>query len=166
MDIFVVRDFIQQFGLYLQVMACLAYILNFRRADTFVYLCVGILLLTPAHYVYEQYLLELAILPENQAFVRNAWYIGFAITDIAFVAIVVLLARKAQLKFDFASKVLAYSFVSLAFIQLFRYVDRIVLETDMLGWFYRTSVPTINSGVTLLIVVFTLGMIAADGRRD
>ncbi|WP_100642979.1 hypothetical protein [Alteromonas facilis] len=165
MNLATVQDFIQQFGLYMQLMACLAYILNFRRVDTFVSLCVGILLLTPSQFLFERYLLELAIEPTNKEMVRNLWYIGFAISDMVFVAIVALIAHFQNLKFDFTSKILAFSFLGMAWIQLFRYVDRIVIETDMLGEFYRASIPAINISVTIVIVVFTLGMIAADGAR-
>ena len=161
-----IQDFIQQFGLYMQVMAVLAYIMNFRRIDTFVYLWVGILLITPSQYVYELYLLELAIQPENQALVRNIWYIGFAISDMVLVAIVALIARAQKLKFDFASNILAFSFISMAWVQLVRYVDHIMIETDVLGQFYSASIPTIHIMVTIVIVVFTLVMIAADGSRS
>lgn len=160
-----IQDFIQQFGLYMQVMACLAYMMNFRRADTFVYLCVGILLLTPAQYLFEQYLLDLAVYPENQAMVRNLWYVGFALSDMVFIVVVALIARAQKLQFDLASKILAFSFISMAWIQLIRYVDRIMMETDVLGQFYSTSIPSINIMVTIVIVVFSLGMIAADGSR-
>lgn len=165
MDIIQIRDSIQHYELYMQLTACMAYIIRFRTADTFVYLCVGVLVLTPIHIVYEKQLLELATNPDYRALVRNIWYIGYALTDVLLVVSVVYIAKKEKLKFDYASRLMAISFLALATVQVVRYIDRIILETDVLGAAYSIAIPTINIGVTFTIIFASLAAIAVGTVR-
>lgn len=165
MDIIQLRDSIQHYELYMQLIACMAYIIRFRTADTFVYMCVGILVLTPIHIVYEKQLLELATDPEYRALVRNIWYIGYALTNVLLVTAVVLISKKEGLKFDYASRLMATSFLTLAVIQVVRYIDRIVIETDLLGVAYSIAIPTINLGVTFTIIFASIAAIVVGAAR-
>ncbi|MDM7861138.1 hypothetical protein QTP81_11065 [Alteromonas sp. ASW11-36] len=158
MDLDSIKDYIQEYGLYIQLFACMAYILKFRAADTFVYMCIGILLLSPLHILYQNQLLALAQNEEYRGLVRNLWYFGFALTDIMMVLIVIGLSKRDNLKFDTASKVMAGAFITMAVIQILGYIDQVVTETDYLADFYMTSIPLINIGVT--IVIFSTALAA------
>lgn len=157
MDIVLLREYIQHYGLYMQLAACLAYIWRFKTADAFVYMCVGILLLTPLHVVYENYLLALSENEDMRTLVRNLWYFGFALTDIMLVAIVIHLTKKEHIKLNLTTKALMASFLLMALIQIAGYVDQVVINTDYLANFYMASIPIINIGVTIIIVSFSAG---------
>ena len=166
MDLDSIKDHIQQYGLYIQLIACLAYIWRFKTADAFVYMCVGILVLTPLHVVYETKLLALSENEEMRSLVRNLWYFGFAVTDIMLVAIVVHLTKKGKVQLDYPTKALMASFLLMAVIQFAGYVDQVVTNTDYLANFYMTSIPVINIGVTIIIASFSAGAFVASFVND
>lgn len=162
MDLELLRDYIQTYELYIQLSAFIAYVARFRTADTFVYMCVGILILMPLHFVYEKELLALAQQEEYRPLVRNLWYFGFGMTDILLVWTVAGIARKEKLKFDIASIIIAGCFILLAIIQLIGYVDHVITETHYFADFYMASIPIINVFVTSLIAVSSAAAIAAS----
>jgi len=166
MDLDSIKEQIQYYGLYIQLIACLAYIWRFKAADAFVYMCVGILILTPLHVVYENYLLALSENEAMRALVRNLWYFGFAVTDILLVAIVVHLTKKGQVTLNLTTKALMASFLLMALIQVAGYIDQVVINTDYLADFYMTSIPMINIGVTIIIVSFAAGSFVASLMSD
>lgn len=133
--------------------------MNFRVMNTFSVSVVGILLLTSVHFVFEKEMLELAKDESMQALVRNAWYLFFALTNALLIVIVTLYAKAKKLEFDIASKLLMYSFVALSLMQIARYLDRLVLESNVLGNLYSISIPSINITVTLLIFFYAFGSI-------
>lgn len=166
MDIVLLREYIQHYGLYMQLIAFIAYIWRFKTVDAFVYMCIGILVMTPLHVVYENYLLALSENESMRTLVRNLWYFGFALTDVLLVTIVVLLTKKGQVKLDLTTKALMASFILMAFIQVAGYVDQVVINADYLANFYMTSIPIINIGVTIIIVSFAAGAFVASFVSD
>lgn len=166
MDIDLVKDYIQEYGLYIQLFACMAYVAKFKAADSFVVMVVGILLLGPAHLLYQNLLLDLAQLEQNRVMVRNLWYFGFAATDIMMVFIVYGLCTRWKLKFDVASKLMAGAFVTMAMIQVIGYIDQVITETNYLADFYMTSIPLINIGVTIVILSTALATVLVSMFYD
>lgn len=162
MELNLIRDFIQHYGLYMQMVACLAYIWRFRVIDAFTYICAGILILTPLHVVYGKTLLELAQNEEMRGLVRNLWYLGFALTDVLLVVVIAHISKKERLKLDFPTKALMFIYLLLAAIQLIGYVDQVITKTDYLANFYMVSIPVINLIVTAIIVTASLGSITSS----
>ena len=154
-----IRDFIQTFGLYMQVFACIAYILYTRKTSAFFYCLIAIILFTGIQYVLEKELLSLAQNPNYEQLVYNAWYLGFAYADALFVISVIFVCRKNAFLIDNTTRMILISYVTLGAMQVARYFDRIILETNSLGEMYSIVVPTINLSVTLLVcanVIFVL----------
>lgn len=151
-----IRDFIQTFGLYMQVIACIAYILCNRKTSAFLYCLLAVLLFTFFQYLLEKELLNLAKKPQFEQLVYNAWYIGFAYLDAVFVILVVYVCKKKSLAIGNITRMILISYVTLGCMQIARYLDRIILETDKLGELYSIVVPTINISVTLLVCGYSL----------
>jgi hypothetical protein len=146
-----IRDFIQTFGLYMQVCACVAYIFYTRKTSAFFYCTLAVILFTFIQYHLEKELLILAQNPQFEQLVYNAWYLGFAYIDAVFVILLIYVCKKQSLPVDNITRMILLSYVTLGCMQIARYVDRIIMESDSLGELYRIVIPTINISVTLLI---------------
>ena len=146
-----IRDFIQTFGLYMQVFACIAYIFYTRKISAFFYCAIAVILFTFIQYHLEKELLILAQNPNFEQVVYNAWYLGFAYLDAVFVILVIYICRKSALPIDNVTRMILLSYFTLGFMQIARYVDRIIMESNSLGEIYSIVIPTINISVTLLI---------------
>lgn len=160
-----IRDFIQTFGLYMQVIACIAYILYTRKTSAFLYCLLAVLIFTFFQYSLEKELLNLSQKPRFEQLVYNAWYLGFAYLDAVFVIVVIYLCKKKSLTIDHVTRMILISYVTLGCMQVARYMDRIILETDALGELYSIVVPTINISITLLICAYSL-YVLISGRKD
>lgn len=146
-----IRDFIQTYGLYIQIIALAAYIIKIRKVSAFIVCVVILLLFTVFHYFYEKQLLVMAQQDNLRALVSNLWYLGFAYTDAFLVLLVLVICRKRSLKIDRITRLILLSYISLGLIQIARYIDRIIYGTDKLGSFYSIAIPSINISITALI---------------
>jgi hypothetical protein len=96
---------------------------------------------------------------EHREFVRNFWYMFFAFTYFIYVLVVYVITEKIKLKAKLTTSFIITSTITLGFIQLIRYADRILINTDILGKFYEISVPAINLAIVLVIAchsIFTI----------
>lgn len=146
-----IREFIQTFGLYMQVFACIAYIFYTRKSSAFFYCTLAVLLFTFIQFHLEKELLILAQNPQFEQVVYNAWYLGFAYIDAVFVILVIYVCRKNALPIGNITRMILLSYVTLGCMQIARYIDRIIMESNTLGELYSIVIPTINISVTLLI---------------
>jgi hypothetical protein len=160
-----IRDFIQTFGLYMQVFACIVYILYTRKTTAFFYCLIAIIISTGIQYVLEKELLSLAQNPKFEQVVYNAWYLGFAYADAVFVIAVIYICKKKALRIDNTTRMILISYVTLGAMQVARYFDRIILESNTLGELYSLVVPTINVSVTLLVCANVL-FVLLSGRKN
>lgn len=91
--------------------------------------------------------------------IRNLWYMGFALSDFIFVAVCIWMCDKWRLPLDKVSNYILVTFIVLGFAQAVRYFDRLIIETDQLGWLYSQIVPALNLGVSVAVVWFTTRII-------
>jgi len=161
----IIRDFIQTFGLYMQIFACIAYILYTRKASAFFYCVLAIIIFTGIQYLLEKELLNLAKNPEYEQLVYNAWYLGFAYADAVFVIAVLYVCKKQSLEIGNITRMILISYVALGVMQIARYFDRIILETNSLGELYSVVVPTINISVTLLVCGWIIYVLLLGFRK-
>lgn len=151
-----VRDFILTFGLYMQIFACTAYILITRKSSAFLYCAISFILFTGIQFVLEQQLGALAQNPRFEQLVYNAWYLGFAYTDAMFVIAVIYICQRKQFEIDNITRMILISYVVLGSVQVARYFDRIILETNAIGELYSLVVPTIYVSNTLLVCAYVI----------
>jgi hypothetical protein len=163
-DISLIRDFIQTYGLYMQIFAFIAYSIYAKTTSAFFYCLLLVIIFTPIHFYLEKELLILGQIPKYEQFVYNGWYLGFAYTDAMLVILAVYICRKKALFIDSASRMIMISYFCLGVIQVIRYLDRIILESDSLGEIYGILVPTINIGVTLLSCTYVT-LVVATGMK-
>jgi len=159
-DISLLRDFIQTYGLYLQVVAFVAYVIYAKQRSAFFYCLLLVIIIAPIHLLLENQLLHLAENPDNNRLVYNGWYLGYAYTDALLVILAIYLCKTRALIIDSVSRMIMISYFCLGMVQLIRYFDRVILESDKLGDVYSIIVPTINVSVTVLVCVYVVYFIS------
>lgn len=91
--------------------------------------------------------------------IEHAWYLLFAVTDFTLVFFAYFLIDKYKIPMQKASTLILMAYITLGFVQVARYADRIVLKTDVLGGLYATLIPAINCCLTVSILVYSLGAV-------
>ena len=86
---------------------------------------------------------------------RFIWYFTFALIDVIAVVLLLKVHKILNIKLDKNGLAIATLFILLMFFQFFRYVDRQILGTDLLGDVYKFGIPTINIA-TLLFLAYTV----------
>lgn len=163
-DISLLRDFIQTYGLYMQIVAFIAYIIYAKTTSAFFYCLLLAIIFTPIHFLLEKELLILGQNPQYEQIVYNGWYLGFACTDSFFVILAVYICHKKALLVNSSSRMIIISYFCLGLLQVARYFDRIILEADKLGEVYSILVPTINIGVTILTCFYVTFVIVTQAK--
>ncbi|WP_414827784.1 hypothetical protein [Alteromonas sp. H39] len=136
--------------------ALLLHVLTVRRLTAFSFVIVGVLLLDFLHVGFEFFLKSHFHEPAFSTLVYYSWYLGFALSDFAFVAVIATICKNANLKLDIASKVILSLYVVLGAIQLFSLVERLVVNSKFAYYFYTQSIPILN----FIIAVTLFGFIA------
>lgn len=131
--------------------ALLLHVLTVRRLTAFSFVIVGVLLLDFLHVGYEFFLKSYFHDPALSTLVYYGWYLGFALSDFAFVALIAGICKNAHLKLDIASKVILSLYVLLGVIQLFSLVERLIVSSKVALYFYTQSIPILN-----FVIAFTL----------
>ena len=86
-------------------------------------------------------------------FSYHMWYIGFSVTDFAFFFILKKCHEWLNLRMHKIAYTAAGCLIARGFIQILRYGDREVFETDWLAYVYQLTIPLINSVFTTLAVL-------------
>lgn len=151
-------DIIQANSFRAAFLSLLIYSIYFSRRDSFVITLCSMCLLNLAHMALDDLMMKWYDQGYEQL-VYHAWYLFFAATDFAFCFVAYTLVDRFKLEMQKVSRVVIFSFLTLGIVQVLRYADRIVLETDYFGWLYTASIPAINSGVTISVLVYALGAV-------
>ncbi|MEK0158667.1 hypothetical protein WLQ65_05840 [Pseudoalteromonas piscicida] len=97
------------------------------------------------------------------------WFGTFATIDAVSITLIFLLHNKLKCKVGYEAFSIALCFAFVCFVQIARYIDGVVLETKLLGEFYKVAINTGNlvSAVILALplVVFCLGKVRSHLRR-
>lgn len=147
-------DFIAHFTLGLNILAFSIYCVCVRRVTAFTYVVGMIILLNLFHqwlrfaisgfFHYEDYLY----------FVNLAWYLSFALTDLAVIYVCLNYIIKKELLRDRASDFVLFCYLFMALLQIVRFFDRIVIETDMLGFVYSKGILLGNAFASIAMLLF------------
>lgn len=92
----------------------------------------------------------------------RAWYLFFALTDFLVVYFIYKGIAKVRLKPSFFCYLVIYAYFTLALVQVSRYCDRFIFESEYLVTLYEFSVPIINCFVVGFIV---LGLFAVPSSK-
>jgi hypothetical protein len=145
-----------KFALLVNVGALLIYQLLANKRTAFTVIVATTSILGAIHIGWEILLMSMAEDESKKPLVRNLWYIGFAASDFAVVSLCSSVCKKMKLKLDRICQFIIFTYVAFGFIQLLRYADRIVLKTDVLGWFYSAIIPALNLGIMTAVFAYLL----------
>jgi hypothetical protein len=156
MVLFELLDLIQRYSLCISVVSLLVYLVVIAKRDAFVIALSASCVLSIFHQYLDYTLMKMAESEANIEFVRNAWYMSFALSDFMYVFVVYYITDKLNLKQCKVTTFILTSYIVMGFIQLFRYADRILMETDLLGGVYQHMIPTINIAMLVAISYFVV----------
>jgi hypothetical protein len=122
------------------------------------------LLLGISHLTLEYQLYQFSKEEGSKEFVRAAWYLGFSSTYLVHIVACAFYCSKKRLIRDRSSSIILIAFLIAAVIQVSRYIDRFVFETDVLGGLYTNGIPAINSICTIVTVLYVASKYAASGK--
>lgn len=158
MSLYELLDVIQANTFRAAFLSLLIYSLYFARRDSFTITLCLMCLLSMLHMAIDTLLLSWATAGYNDL-VMHAWYLFFATTDFAFVFCAFRIVDHYRIPIQKASLLIVMAFLSMGFVQVLRYADRIVIKSDVLGGFYAAAIPAINSCVTVSILVYSVSAV-------
>lgn len=151
--------FLDEFTLGLEILALTLYVLFTRKKVAFSIILSGVCLLGAFHQWLVGHYLKLFDAPSYAAYLQHTWYLGFAITDMIAVVSLIYICKRNYLPLDKASKFILQSYLLLAGIQITRYIDRLVLGTDLLAAAYKLAIPVLNFGIASVAIFVVLNTI-------
>lgn len=86
--------------------------------------------------------------PSTLALGSVIWYLGFAVLDFLFVFFIALICRKLKLQRHVLSDFILVVFFTMGYIQIARYCDRYILETNLASDLYTYSILSFNTMLT------------------
>lgn len=143
---------ISEHALLIQIVALFFAFILYEKKNAFLVCLFTFTLLGIAQVYWEYFLLGSAKELYEKETIRILWYFGFAISDWLTIIASVWICYKHQYLRDKATDLILISYTLHGFNQVIRYIDRVTLETNMLGAFYKMVVPTLN--VAICAVVF------------
>ena len=96
-------------------------------------------------------------------FIRVAWYLGFSATYLIHVVGCALYCSAKKMVRDKSSSIILLAFFVAAILQLSRYVDRFIFETNLIGPLYTNGIPAINSICTIVIIMYVAAKYLTHG---
>jgi hypothetical protein len=154
MDLYTLLDLIQSNCLAIVLISTLAYLIVIMKRDGFLVIIIMSCILSALHQFYDAALLSYAQKEENRELVRDLWYLGFASSNFMFVFIFYKVIDKLLIPHSAITCFFINCHVSLGFIQLIRYADRVLLKTDLLGNAYQLAIPAINLSMVIITMIY------------
>jgi hypothetical protein len=153
---------IGEYLLLLNIIALFISVLVLPHRTAFVAILLFIIILQLLHMWFEGYLLNILADTLEKKDVRTLWYMGFAVTDFLFVWVAISYCNLKELLRDKSSNFILLSTCVLGVVQMLRYADRVLINTDVLGDFYSLSIPTLNLGITFAAITYVSYMCGSE----
>jgi hypothetical protein len=87
---------------------------------------------------------------------RFIWYATFALFDVLAILSINLAHKYYQINLHRDSLVIVIFFLLSMLLQVSRYIDRDIIETNVLGGFYASSLQFLNASVWLYLIFVTV----------
>jgi hypothetical protein len=94
--------------------------------------------------------------PEYLDFVIFAWNIGFAAIDCLVIVCIHKLHRVSKTPYCLVTKVIILEYFTYGVMQVVRYIERSVFDTNYLKGMYQSGILAINLATTAMVVIFAL----------
>jgi hypothetical protein len=135
-----------------------------QRKTAFEVIIFATMILGVGHLALEYKLYELSKQGADKGFIRAVWYLGFSATYLLHVVSCAWYCNKKKLARDKSSTIILVGFTIAATLQFLRYIDRVVIETDVLGILYTSGIPAINSICTIVIILYVVSRYVSLGK--
>lgn len=83
---------------------------------------------------------------------RFMWYNTFAICDGLLLLMIFHVHRRLRISYGIAAKHVNFSFITLAFLQIFSYLERTFTPFEIVKVVYVYAVPAINFSIMILLI--------------
>ncbi|MCG9964594.1 hypothetical protein [Shewanella cutis] len=128
---------------------CISFFL-YRVTSTNISLAIWVL----ANFVMERLAeVMLDVAKTDTELIRQLWYLSFVIIDTICVWSIYLSHRKLRISFDKFSVFICFSFTTMAVIQLVRYTDRIIFETEYFAVIYKYGILSLSMAPMVLMAL-------------
>lgn len=158
-DLYYYLDLIQGMQLQALFMGLVAYLLAYSRRDSFSICLLLTIALKMIQVGADSFMWSRQDDPFWHPIVYHAWYMFFGITDWAFVFLTFYVCKRYKFRLTFGCYAIFYSYIALGLIQMLRYADRVVYETNYLGFAYRYTIPVINTTMTIVVSVYIIYLV-------
>jgi hypothetical protein len=147
---------IESLSLGIIIFSLIVYVSCVRKVTAFIVIISSVVILDIFQQWYRSELKKLFYLEDYLFEINTAWYLGFSITNTIFIVIVVWCLSRGNLLRDRVSEFVIIAYLFMTALQIIRYLDKTVFDTDLVGFIYRTSITTTNVVLSLVILVYVL----------
>jgi hypothetical protein len=147
---------IESLSLGIIIFSLIVYVSCVRKVTVFIVVISSVVVLDIFQQWYRSELKKLFYLEDYLFEINTAWYLGFSITNTIFIVIVVWCLSRGNLLRDRVSEFVIIAYLFMTALQIIRYLDKTVFDTDLVGFIYRTSITTTNVVLSLVILVYVL----------
>lgn len=137
----------------LMIVSLAIYMVTVRQVTVFSFVLLGMLFLEFTHLGIEYFMFGWFENTTNFELVVFCWYWSFAVTDWLFAYLIFVNQQDPDNPKDTISALIAWVFVLMGLIQVFRYVDRAIIETNVFGLFYQQSILVLNATLAVLVAI-------------
>lgn len=159
---------IESFSLGIIILSLIIYIACVRKVTAFLIIISSAVVLDGFQQWFRLELQKTFHLTDYLFEINTAWYLGFALTNTIFIVFVVWLLSRANLLRDRVSEFVLIAYMFMTALQIVRYLDKVVFDLDLVGFFYRTSITTTNVVLSLIILMYSLKVLTRSilKRKD
>ena len=153
------------FAALLFLAALLVYAITVKRLTVFSFVLLGLTLLEVIHLGIEHYFWYIYTSYSDYGVIQFLWYAGFAATDILFVYFLVQISRTLKVPLDWVSSFVMYVYLILGIVQVARYFDRFIFETNYLVTMYTDGIPIVNMVLSTVVFGFVIFEVIRNAIR-
>jgi hypothetical protein len=146
---------IERISLSLVILALIIYLLSVRKVTAFAIIVSSSIVLDFIQQWIRFELKNLFHLTDYLFQINAAWYLGFALTNTIFIVLMIQVFKRVNLLRDTASEFLIICYMFMTALQVFRFLDRIVFDTDLIGFIYKCSITTTNVVVAIVVLLYS-----------
>ncbi|WP_018694195.1 hypothetical protein [Algicola sagamiensis] len=136
--------------------ACLLFLIKFySQQSNSIFITTAVVVVANAMMVViEPMLFQLA--EHYREVAKHAWYIIFTLIDLIAIYALFKFHKLLGIKVSLSAKFVTSAYMAFSCIQILRFCDRLILETNFMQYVYQVSIPFIGVTMTLVILYNTV----------
>lgn len=135
----------------LNILLLICYVAVVSRITSYTIIITGVILIEFLHQGLYAFLSQPAAFELVGSWLYAAWYLGFGITDFAFVTIVIVVCKLSGTPIQSTSKIILGIFSFLGLLQVVRFIEKQYSGTDYFKVMYTQGIPFVNYIVVVLL---------------